>query len=251
VFNNLAQLDDMLLRSLGRITPPDCVINKLLIDNTQRKYKSCAEAYNQELEQHWSELGSILVFCHQDIAFCNDAFFLARIVLELSSNPNQVLGFAGMPQGGRTVSNLQYLNTKQFITRTQVAEKTEVCSLDECCFAMTRDMYQQIRFDEVVCNHWHLYAADFCYAARRALNAKSYVLPEIIYHKYDGSSGLYVDNDFVRTMWKMTRKYHRDFATIDTSCYVVSTQLFPSLLELSKTYVKNLRYCYGGRKSGK
>lgn len=71
---------------------------------------------------------------------------------------------------------------------TQLKEKTEVESLDECCFAMTKKIYNKVRFDEETCSHWHLYAVDFCYEARRKIELKSYVIPELIYHKYDGTS---------------------------------------------------------------
>lgn len=75
------------------------------------------------MRKHRNELGEILIFLHQDIAF-DDNIWLERIVRELADNPNQILGFAGMPKAGRTISNMRYLKTKQLITRTQLKEKT-------------------------------------------------------------------------------------------------------------------------------
>lgn len=156
------------------------------------------------------------------------------------SDPNQILGFAGMPKEGRTVSNLKYYRTGQFITGTQVQTKTEVCSIDECCFAMTKDLYARLSFDEHTCSHWHLYAVDFCYAANFKFGAKSYVLPETIYHKEDGTTGLQTDRHFLRTMWKMTRKYCRTLPTIYTPCYIISTDPMSAFCKISRSIIKNV-----------
>lgn len=51
-----------------------------------------------------------------------------------------------MPKAGRTISNMRYLKTKQLITHTQLKEKTEVESLDECCFAMTKKYRKNYSF---------------------------------------------------------------------------------------------------------
>lgn len=67
-------------------------------------------------------IGDILVFIHQDIAFENREFE-KRIVQELTDNPNQILGFAGMTEQGIVVSNLRYLSTKEYITKRQIVEK--------------------------------------------------------------------------------------------------------------------------------
>ena len=155
-------------------------------------------------------------------------------------NPNQILGVAGMPKGGRTISNLKYLKTGKYITTTQVAEKTEVHSLDECYFAMTKELYFKMKFDEQTCSHWHLYAVDFCYEARRKYGIKSYVLPESIYHKMDGASGLSTDIHFLWTMFKMTRNYQKEFNIIYTPCYIVSTYYPKTIFKLCRSILKNL-----------
>jgi hypothetical protein len=235
VYNNVKQMEEMLLPSI------DTVIGggKILIDNMLKVYSSCAKAYNTELAKHPGNPDDVLVFLHQDIAFDDDRF-LKRIVAELKENPNQVLGFAGMPKAGRTVSNLKYFRTKQYITGTQVPEKMEVESLDECCFAMTRGVYEQVRFDEQTCDHWHLYAVDFCYAARLRYGIRSYVLPETIYHKMDGSSGLQTDRHFLRSLEKMRKKYRKEVDVIYTPCYIVSTHLLPFIVKTFRTYIKNI-----------
>ncbi len=237
VYNDTSQFNALLNRSLQNIGWGGGN-STLLINNINRRYSSCAEAYNCELQQHGNELGDILVFLHQDIAFDNDDG-LERIKTELQTNPDQILGFAGMPSGGRTISNLRYFSSKRFITASQLSEKTEVESLDECCFAMTRNLYDKIRFDERTCGHWHLYAVDFCYEARRRFGTKSYVLPESIYHKYD-EGGLQVDLHFLWTLWKMRTKYHRSVPMIYTPCYIVSTNFISFVTKIAKTLVRNI-----------
>lgn len=238
VYNNCKQMEDMLLKSCNKALSEGGG-NFLLIDNQKGKYASCAEAYNKELKSRWNDLGDVLIFLHQDIAFDDDSF-ICRIEQELKTNPQQILGFAGMPRAGRTVSNLRYFSTKQFITCTQIKEKTEVESVDECCFAMTKNLYFKILFDEKTCSHWHLYAVDFCYQAKREFNISSYVLPESIYHKMDGSSGLSTDRHFLWTMFKMTRKYRNRFSTMYAPCYIVSTSLPKAMLKIGKTMLRNM-----------
>ncbi len=240
VYNDEQQLNSLLLKSLiningGGVKLPDT----LLVDNTSKQYHSCSEAYNKEICNHAQQLGDILIFVHQDISFDDDRF-QQRIVKELSANPNQILGAAGMPVAGRTVSNLKYRRTGKYITATQLDEKTEVESVDECCFAMTKDLCLRQMFDEQTCSHWHLYAVDFCYEARRRFGVKSFVLPESIYHKMDGTSGLSTDYHFLWTIWKMTKKYRHDFKVIYTPCYIIDTHLSRTILKLLKSVGKRL-----------
>lgn len=215
--------------------------NTLLIDNTDKRYHSCAEAYNKEILKHSEQLEDILIFVHQDIAFDNDKL-QQRIVGELNDNANQILGVAGMPYTGKTISNLKYRGTGEYITATQLEEKTEVESIDECCFAMTKELFLKLMFDEHICSHWHLYAVNLCYEARQRFNTKSYVLPDSIYHKVEGGSGLTVDRHFLHTIWKMSRKYRHDFSTIYTPCYIISTRMPKAVLKIIKTTVKNLMH---------
>lgn len=240
VFNDKMQLNDMLIKSLHHVNVRDNFSSvTLLIDNTKSRYASCAEAYNKEITRHLHEMGDILIFLHQDIAFDNNEFE-RRIVEELESDPNQIVGFAGMPRSGKTVSNLKYQKTKKYITSTQIREKTEVLSLDECCFAMTKELYLKLRFDERACSHWHLYAVDICYEAKRRFGTTSYVLPETIYHKCDGTSGLFTDHHFLWTMWKLIRKYRHDYTSIYAPCYIVSTKYNAALVRLFRSVINNM-----------
>lgn len=236
-YNNTNTLNNMLLCALTNNKDKSIEREILLIDNTKGKYPSCAAAYNHEL--HQGGCGSILIFLHQDIAF-DDFQFEKRIVKELTENPNQILGFAGMPAKGGVVSNLRYYRTKEFITKRQIKDKTECMAVDECCFAMTANLYRRLGFDEQVCFHWHLHATEICYNAYSQYGTKTYVLPEEIYHKLSDGGGLQCDWYYLRTLWRLAAKYRASFQEIRTPCYIASTNPFALSLKISRTAVKNL-----------
>jgi GT2 family glycosyltransferase len=239
-------MQELLLPSLRKIGKSE---GNLLIDNTTHFYSSCAKAYNMELDNHPGNPNDILIFLHQDIAFDDDVF-LCRIVAELTDNPMQILGFAGMHSDALTRSNLRYFRTKEYIVRTHTDSKCRVESLDECCFAMTRNLFNRIKFDEVTCDHWHLYAVDFCYEARRRLGVESYVLPESIYHKLDGSTGLSTDVHFFSTLIKLRKKYYKDYTSIMTPCFIGSTSIIPFYRRVVRMLIEKNSKAYLNRMIG-
>ena len=248
IYNNVKQLNDMLvpsLKLLGFGASIDGLVkggegyNALFINNIDNHYKSAAQAFNSEIKANFSQLGDILVFIHQDIAFDNIDFW-NRLKSEFEVNKNQIIGAAGKCTKGYVLSNLKYQKTNDYIVTHQINEKCEVLSLDECCFAITKDLFKNLWFDGKTCFHWHLYAVDLCYEAKRKYNVNSYVIPYIIYHKTDDSIGLRADNYFIRTMWRLTRKYHKSFNRIYSTCYIVDTSIGLALPNLLHAYCYNL-----------
>ena len=235
-YNNTKQLNKMLLKSIEKI--PSGNTNLFLIDSKEQNFKSAAEAYNRTLRDKWEEIGDIIIFLHQDIAFDN-IDFINHIKEEFTNKPLQIIGFAGITDKGIVYSNLKYYNTKEYITRNQLTEdKIEVGSIDECCFATTKQVLKEIGFDEKCCSHWHLYAVDLCYNAKRK-NIVSFIISDVIYHKEDGRDGLYTDYHFLKTMWKMVLKYRNDFTTIYAPCYICTTNPFKAFIRLARTAIKN------------
>lgn len=242
-YNNDEQIHSMLLPSLlkiGSVGQSQRIDEKyahILIDNRNGQYLSAASAYNRVLRKS-KELGDIIVFCHQDIAFNNTSIW-EHAEERFKCNPNQILGVAGMLSCGITVSNLKYLDTDHYVTKCQVRKLTEVESLDECCFMMPSLLANKLPFDEYVCSSWHLYAVDASYAARIQYDIKSFVLPDEIYHKKNSLNGLYTDNSFLKSLWRMTRKYRHVYSTIYTPCYIISTNPLMAVAKISKTFFKN------------
>lgn len=243
-YNNKIQLESMLIPSLKIINSIDIgngsksQYTHLLIDTNKKGYKSAAQAFNRELAAHYNQLGDILVFCHQDIAFFNQDLWI-RAEKEFRKDMNQLLGIAGMPKTGHAVTNSKLLDNDRYLTSVQTKEKKEVESLDECCFMIPKSIYKKLKFDEKICHHWHLYAVDYCYAARIQYGTRSYVLPESIYHKKNAEGSLTTDNHFLKSMWKMTRKYSNCVNRIYAPCYIIPTNIIESILKLSRTFVKN------------
>ena len=137
------------------------------------------------------------------------------------------------------MSNLQYQENKQFITRNQIKSKEKVVTLDECCFATSKKVYQKLKFDEYVCNHWHLYAVEICYNAKRN-GIPSYVMQDIIFHKNNNNGGMYTDKYFLKSLWRLVKKYKKDFDYIYAPCYICSTNLFIAAAKIARTSIRNL-----------
>lgn len=238
-YNDPIQLQEMLIASLN-LQSVSC--NRIFIDTQKYGFKSAAQAFNAVLstpDKYDVMLTEQLLFAHQDIYF-KDPDVLTRIEALLTESPKDIFGFAGMTKQRKVPSNLKYKSTDSFITKTQLVNITEVESVDECCFSVNRTVWRQLHFDEVVCNHWHLYAVELCYNARLKLASKIYVLPFEVYHKFDLSEGLYTDNKFISSYWKLLKKYRRHFDTIYAPCYILTTFLPYAALRLTRTRLRNI-----------
>lgn len=238
VYNNKEEFQTMFSSLLNKIATIDRV-NALSINNTDNIYKSYAKACNSEIKKNIGIIGDILVFAHQDIA-SNDTDFIDSIINQLSVNSNQIIGFAGMTSERKVLSNLRYQDTLKFITQNQLSLPTDAESIDECCFAITKELFTMLWFDETTCRGWHLYAVDLCYHARQKFNTITTVLPDSIYHKQKAGNGLRTDNTFLITMFRMTNKYRKHFDTIFAPCYICSTHPLKAILKLTRTFLHNI-----------
>lgn len=243
IFNNYEQLNRMLLPSLAKIaaTPiggkdnNNSFFNYLLIDNRNNRYKSAAEAYNSEIKKNIDYIGDVIIFVHQDIAFDN-LLFLKSLENKFSKGESGIFGYAGIASDGLVYSNLQYYYTKEYIIPSQAnyTSYKKVISVDECCFALKKELFVKIWFDEKVCFHWHLYAVDLCYQANLLFGVPTYVSPDILYHKERGSGGLTTDVYYFRTLWRISNKYRKDLRRIYSTCCVTKTNHISLLLTITK-----------------
>lgn len=66
-----------------------------------------------------------------------------------------------------------------FGARQKAYSEDYLCdTVDECCFGMTREVFDSLRFNEKVCNGWHLYAVEMCLRAKeRAKFGGRYAIP--------------------------------------------------------------------------
>lgn len=242
VYNNEEQLERMLLPSLKNINAipiksrsPNDYLSYLLIDNISHRYKSAAEAYNNEIKKNCDLLGDILIFSHQDIAF-DDGNFLNTFDKVFSNRGDVILGMAGVASDGLVYSNLRYYYTNSYIIPLQSGWNgiKQVVSVDECLFAINKSLFLKLWFDEQTCFHWHLYAVDLCYSAMSHYDAKSYVIPDKLYHKEYGPGGLTTDLLFLRTIWRLANKYRKEYKRIYSPCCRTKTSLFPLSMTIAK-----------------
>lgn len=85
--------------------------------------------------------GEILIFLHQDIIFEKENS-LENFVKEILNDRDSILGLYGASHSKRRKINVDLYEAE---------------TLDECCVAIRKDVWQQLRFNEDVCNGWHLY----------------------------------------------------------------------------------------------
>lgn len=237
-YNNEKLLKEFVYDSLER---QSVEYNLAFIDTRKIKVKSAAQAYNDILsnpQKYGVEITDNLLFVHQDVYFnCSD--FLLDIENYLELYPNDVFGYAGMTNDSLVLTNIKCRKIDVYHSSHRVTDITEVSSLDECCFAMKYDLWKKVRFDEYVCNHWHLYVVEFCYNAKAESNSKIYVIPTPIFHKETNVGGLTVDSHFLKSMLRLIKKHKKHNSMIYAPCYVVPTALVPSLIKITRTTVKN------------
>lgn len=88
----------------------------------------------------------ILIFTHQDVLFKSDSVEkLISPLLKEKSN-NIMCGAFGVP----------------------IDDGNECYSLDECCVAIKNKTWQKYKFNEQLCNGWHLYVVEMCIRLREA-----------------------------------------------------------------------------------
>ena len=140
VWNNEEQYQNILIHSLNI---QDCDYELISIDNRNHAFTSCAAALNWGADH---STGEILIFTHQDISFEKKSS-LKEFGQFIKAHPDIIIGAFGAKQ--------------------KAYSEDYLCdTVDECCFGMTREVFDSLRFNEKVCNGWHLYAVEMCLRAK-------------------------------------------------------------------------------------
>ena len=117
-------------------------------------------------------------------------------------------------------------------------ELEEVESIDECLFAIKKEHFLKMMFDQVVCNHWHLYGVELCYHGKKSdMKLVPMVTSTQVYHKMESGTGLEVDKNFLKIIGKLCRKY-KDEKKIYAPCYIISTKFPKRQLKILRTRMK-------------
>ncbi|MGZ4847296.1 MAG: glycosyltransferase [Halobacteriota archaeon] len=178
VYNNEQILTDYLLPSLDAQTAP---FELITLDNTERGFRSAAQALNHG---GGKAKGNYILFVHQDVSL-DSTEWVSNAEAMLDSLPN--VGIAGIAGAGATgtVSNVTHGTPPKPASATCITKPVAVQTLDECAVIIPHRVFKALRFDETVCNDWHLYAADYCLSSQ-VRGLKTFALPLPAYHLSTG-----------------------------------------------------------------
>lgn len=217
VYNNKEILDNYLLKSLKNQSVEYEII---LMDNTNGKYKSAAEALNKGGKNAKADY---LMFVHQDIDLLSDTWLENSEKILNSLNNLGIAGVAGNPEdANNVVTNIKHGEPPLPAGEVQIDIPVEVKTLDECLLIIPRQVFSKLHFDSSTCVGWHSYGVDYSLAAKK-IGLTVYVLPVSLHHK---STGLPIDEEYFISLEKVRKKYKNDNRWINTTTGKWST-LYP------------------------
>jgi GT2 family glycosyltransferase len=231
VYNNPESLKKYLLPDLNF---QSCEHERILLDNTDGRFESSAEALNHGARK---ASGEYLLFIHQDVKL-ESSSWLEDAHKILDNLPN--MGVAGV--AGMSIKGKNHLEKQRNIIKHEVPPKKwgnpiekpeEVETVDECLFIIPKEVFKQIEFDEETCPGWHLYGVDYCLTAREK-GFKVFVIPLSVYHlsAHSGDENPlktvikmgYHPEGYYNILKKVMKKHNRNFNKIYTTCGDWSTR---------------------------
>lgn len=230
VYDSKAILENSLLKSLEN---QNSRYELVLIDNTQQKFKSAAEALN------WGGKrvkGDYIMFVHQDVDLCSNSWLKHAEKILDSITDLGIAGVAGMSdQGhnnrerGRNIIEHRYPR-RLWEWGNPIQKPERVQTLDECLIIIPKSVFNLLQFDEETCNNWHLYSVDYCLSCRKK-GFHAYVIPLFIYHGYDNPAGRpapskvellksvgTLPKSYYQTLEKLIKKHRNYYKRIYTTC---------------------------------
>lgn len=226
VYNNRVQFEKQLKSSL---IDQDVDFELIAIDNTNHRFKSAAEALN-----YGSNVanGDIIIYSHQDIYLkrSNEIRLFADAISK--SDIGTIIGTQGVKElSNKYYSNITAGNDYNSELMDDYAESLyEVSSVDEGFFGMRRETWSNLKFNENLCDNWHLYCVEMCLHTRKNGN-KVFVYPLQLHHFSMGTISL----GYMKNLKKLCYFYGNCFKYIWTTCYKVKT---------SKWYINGLVFIW-------
>ena len=214
VYNKLDQYENQLLKS---VKMQQGKIEIIPIDNSCNTFHSAAEALNYGAEK---AEGDIFIFAHQDIVFKqpNELNEFAKMIEK--NEIGTIVGAAGVVEKQKKCYTNITSGNKVSLKKDGTIEKKlyDVASVDECLFGMKKQTWKMFRFNECLCDNWHLYAVEMCLRARK--NGKRvYVYPSYVHHFSPGR----ISRGYMKGLIRIADHYRKDFCYIWTTCYKVSS----------------------------
>jgi len=180
VYNDEQTLQDCLLQCL-RSQTASCEL--IALDNTESRFRSAAEALNYGGGRAH---GKYVMFVHQDVSLNGDTWMRdAENVLD-SLPELGVAGIAGKRKKNEWLSNSKHGTPPRPAGSETLGAPVVVQTVDECLVVVPREVFDVLKFDEAVCDGWHLYAVDYCLSSA-SIGLKTYVLPLPVYHSSEGA----------------------------------------------------------------
>ncbi len=217
VYNKREDFENQLLSSLKE---QNINYELIALDNTCGQFKSASSALNYGAER---AQGDILIFSHQDICLKrkNELELFAEAISKMPHG--DIFGTQGVKEPSKKYySNLTAGDGYNDVIVNEYEEKNyEVSCVDEGFFGMKKSTWSTLKFNESLCDNWHLYCVEMCLHARKN-GGHIYVWPSQLHHFSMGKISLgYMDN-----LKRLCKVYHNDFKYIWTTCYKVRTNWF-------------------------
>lgn len=233
VYNDRNKLEEMLNSAKKQI---DVDIQYILINNDKNQFSSASKALNYGISKI---TGDVVIFLHQDIEFLDESV-LEKAYDFAIKNPYTVFGAAGIEDKNKVHSPKSLSNMKgAYNTRIgELSKPTKAFTLDECLIGCNVCCLKDLKFDEKICDGWHLYGADFCLQAQISEKYDVVALPMNVYHKSNGNA----DKSYFVTQNKLGRKYKKYFKYINTTNGYVYTN---KLMQILQNAYRKVRYFTG------
>ncbi len=244
IYNNEKIMNDYLLKSLK-----NQIVNFELItlDNTEGKFKSAAEALNHGGKQ---AKGRYMMFVHQDVYLCSTSWLReTEKILDSLANLG-IAGIAGMSEKENSYRERQ----KNIIAHGDpptirlwgnlIQKPEQIQTLDECLILIPRLVFNILRFDEKICDNWHLYGIDYCLSIKK-LGFNAYVIPMFIQHKSIGISAKgpprilkigSLSEDYWRALRRTLKKHRSYYKRVYTTCGDWDTA-YPVIMQRAINYI--------------
>ena len=180
VYNNEGILNKYLVSSLGQQTAKFELVK---VDNTQGPFKSASEALNYGAK---GTEGKYIMFVHQDVSLRSTSWLKNAEKTADSLSHVGAIGVAGKTEGdGRFITSVMHGNPPKLSEQNCVKSPTKVQTLDECLIIVPKSVFDKLKFDEEVCDGWHLYGVDYSLSIKN-LGLDAYVIPLPAYHASTG-----------------------------------------------------------------
>ena len=211
---------DTLCRTIKEQSAASTIIG---IDNTSQKFTSCSSALNSVIDSIDTEF---VAFVHQDIEFIRSDTVEKMLSCAFAHNKNDLFGVAGaletQDRSLKVITNV--LHGKDSAPAGKSFSGIKECqTLDECLVWGYTSYFKENRFEEELCDDWHLYFAEQCLRTRTK-DGKVYVCDIEVIHRSNGT----ISKAYAKGFYRLCRKYRKDFKTIATCC-VVSSPRWPGV----------------------